>query len=401
MRTPLSNRVAGIRPSATLAIDARAKALAAAGEPVVNFGAGEPDFATPAHIVTAAVAACTRRSSHSYSPAGGLPELREAVCEKTRRDSGLSMMPEQVLVTNGGKQAVYEALAALVDVGDEVIIPAPFWTTYPEIVHMFGGSPVVIPTDDTTGFKVSVSQLDDAHSSRTKVLIFCSPSNPTGAVYTPDEVRAIGQWCLDNDVWVLTDEIYEHLYYGASVPASMPVLVPDLADRCVVINGVSKAYAMTGWRVGWLLGPPDIVRGATALQSHATSNVANVSQYAALAALTGDQTCVGDMRSAFHRRRDVIVEMLSATHGVDCPTPEGAFYAFASVKRLLGTVIAGRRVRSSAELADVILDEVRVAATPGEAFGSPGYLRFSYALCDADLTSGIGRLQHLLVDQPA
>jgi aspartate/methionine/tyrosine aminotransferase len=368
---------------------------------VVNFGAGEPDFPTPPHVVAAAAAACTRRSSHSYSPAGGLLPLREAICEKTRRDSGYSVTPEQVLVTNGGKQAVFEALAALVDDGDEVLIPTPFWTTYPEVVRMFGGTTVAVPTDESTGFKVSVSQLDRERGSRTKVLILCSPANPTGAVYTEDEVRAIGQWCLDNGVWVVTDEIYEHLFYGASIPASMPAVVPDLAEQCVVINGVSKAYAMTGWRVGWLLGPRELVRGATALQSHATSNVANVSQYAALAALEGDQSCVTEMRSAFHRRRDAIVGMLANIAGVDCPTPDGAFYVYASVKQLMGTVIAGRGVSTSAELADVILDEAKVAVTPGEAFGTPGYLRFSYALSDTDLATGIARLQNLLADHPA
>ena len=396
MVSSLSARVLGIEPSATLAIDAGAKVLIAAGIPVINFGAGEPDFPTPPHVVAAAAAACARRSSHSYSPAAGLLELREAICAKTLRDSGFRVSPDQVLVTNGAKQAVFQALAACVNPGDEVLIPAPHWTTYPEVVRLFGGSAVPVLADESTGFRVSVDQLERSRTERTKVVIFCSPSNPTGAVYSAAEVKAIGQWCVDRDLWIITDEIYEHLFYGTSLPASIPVEVPAAAQNCIVINGVSKAYAMTGWRVGWLLGAPDVVREITALQSHATSNVANVSQYAALEALAGDQSCVEEMRSAFHRRRDLIVRMLTEIPGIDCPAPEGAFYAYASVKPLMGTSIAGRKIESSADLADILLTEIRIAATPGEAFGTPGYLRFSYALSDTDLVEGISRLHTLL-----
>jgi len=392
----VSRRVGAIAESATLAVDAKAKALQAAGEPVIGFGAGEPDFPTPAHIVEAAAAACRDPRNHRYSPAGGLPELKEAIAAKTERDSGLEVAPSLVVVTNGGKQAIYNAVATLVDRGDEVLIPSPYWTTYPEPVHLAGGTVVAVPTDETTGFRVTVEQLEAARTDRTKLLVFVSPSNPTGAVYPPDEVEAIGRWALEHGVWVLTDEIYEHLTYGDHRFSSMPVLVPELTDTCVVVNGVAKTYAMTGWRVGWMIGPPDVVKAATNLQSHSTSNVANVAQRAAIAALSGGLDDVAVMREAFARRGRTMHRLLSGIDGVTALEPQGAFYAFPNVTGVLGREVGGRRVSSSLELAEAILTEAKVAVVPGEAFAAPGYFRLSFALGDDDLGEGVGRIADLL-----
>jgi aspartate/methionine/tyrosine aminotransferase len=398
MSTRISARIAAISESATLAVDAKAKALKAAGRPVIGFGAGEPDFPTPDYIVEAAVEACRTPRFHKYTPAGGLPELKAAVAEKTRRDSGYEADASQVLITNGGKQAVYEAFAALLDPGDEVIVPTPYWTTYPESIKLAGGVPVDVVADETTGYLVSVEQLEAARTERTKVLLFVSPSNPTGAVYSREQVAEIGRWAAEHGLWVVTDEIYEHLVYGGAEFSSMPVVVPELADRTLVLNGVAKTYAMTGWRVGWMIGPKDVVKAATNLQSHATSNVANVSQAAALAAVSGDLSAVARMREAFDRRRQTMVRMLNDISGVVCPEPEGAFYAYPSVKGLLGKEIRGRRPQTSVELAALILEEAEVALVPGEAFGTPGYFRLSYALGDEDLAEGVGRVAKLLAE---
>ena len=395
-RPRISKRIAAISESATLAVDAKAKALKAAGRPVIGFGAGEPDFPTPDYIVEAAVTACRVPRFHKYTPAGGLPELRTAIAEKTERDSGLKAEASQVLVTNGGKQAVYEAFAALLDPGDEVLVPTPYWTTYPESIKLAGGVPVDVVADETTGYKVSVEQLEAARTARTKVLLFVSPSNPTGAVYSRAEIEAIGRWADEHGLWVVTDEIYEHLVYGGAEFHSMPVVVPELADRTLVLNGVAKTYAMTGWRVGWMIGPADVVKAAANLQSHATSNVANVSQAAALAAVTGDLSAVAEMRTSFDRRRKTIVRMLNEIPGVVCPEPEGAFYAYPSVKELLGKELRGKRPETSVELASLVLEEAEVALVPGEAFGTPGYFRLSYALGDDDLVEGVSRVAKLL-----
>ncbi len=395
-RPRISARIGGITESATLAVDAKAKALKAAGRPVIGFGAGEPDFPTPSYIVEAAVAACSETANHRYTPAGGLPALKEAIAAKTARDSGYEVQPSQVLVTNGGKQAVYEAFATLLDPGDEVLLPAPYWTTYPEAIRLAGGVPVEILADETQDYLVTVEQLEAARTERSKVLLFCSPSNPTGAVYPREQVEAIGRWADEHGLWVVTDEIYEHLTYDGVEAVSIPVAVPEIADRCVVLNGVAKTYAMTGWRVGWLIGPQDVVKAATNLQSHATSNVANVSQAAAVAALTGDLSAVDAMRTAFDRRRKTIVSMLREIPGIACPEPQGAFYVYPSVKGLLGRPINGRTASSSVELAEIVLEEAEVAVVPGEAFGTPGYVRMSYALGDDDLAEGVGRLQRLL-----
>lgn len=398
MTARVSDRIAAIAESATLAVDAKAKALKAAGRPVIGFGAGEPDFPTPDYVVAAAIAACADARWHRYTPAGGLPELKEAIAAKTARDSGYQVRPSQVLVTNGGKQALYNAFAALLDPGDEVILPAPYWTTYPESIRLAGGVPVEVMTDETSGYRATVDQLEAVRTDRTKVLVFVSPSNPTGAVYSPQEVQAIGEWALAHGLWVVTDEIYEHLVYGDARFSSMPVLVPGLADTCVVVNGVAKTYAMTGWRVGWMIGPEDIVKAAANLQSHSTSNVANVSQVAAIAALTGDLSAVNQMKEAFDRRRHLITGMLESIDGVRCPLPEGAFYVYPSVKGLVGRELRGHRITDSAGLAALILDEAEVAVVPGEAFGTPGYLRLSYATSDADITEGVGRMAALLAE---
>ncbi|GAA4483381.1 pyridoxal phosphate-dependent aminotransferase [Actinoallomurus oryzae] len=398
MSTRISARIAAISESATLAVDAKAKALKAAGRPVIGFGAGEPDFPTPDYIVEAAVEACRTPRFHKYTPAGGLPELKAAVAEKTKRDSGYEADASQVLITNGGKQAVYEAFAALLDPGDEVLVPTPYWTTYPESIKLAGGVPVDVVADETTGYLVTVDQLEAARTDRTKVLLFVSPSNPTGAVYGREQVAEIGRWAAEHGLWVITDEIYEHLVYGDAEFSSMPVVVPELADRTLILNGVAKTYAMTGWRVGWMIGPKDVVKAATNLQSHATSNVANVSQAAALAAVSGDLTAVARMREAFDRRRQTIVRMLNDIPGVVCPEPQGAFYVYPSVKQLLGKEIRGKRPQTSVELAAVILEEAEVAVVPGEAFGTPGYFRLSYALSDEDLAEGVGRVGKLLAE---
>ncbi len=392
----ISARIGSITESATLAVDAKAKALKAAGRPVIGFGAGEPDFPTPDYIVEAAAAACYEPKRHRYTPAGGIPALKEAIAAKTLRDSGYEVAAGQVLVTNGGKQALYNTFATLLDPGDEAILPAPYWTTYPESIRLAGGVPVIVDTDESTGYLASIEQLEAARTPKTKLLVFVSPSNPTGAVYPPEQVKAIGEWALEHGIWVVTDEIYEHLVYGDAEFSSIVTQVPGLADTCVVVNGVAKTYAMTGWRVGWMIGPADVVKAATNLQSHATSNVANVSQVAALAAVSGDLSAVDEMRTAFDRRRLTIVEMLNSIPGVSCPEPQGAFYAYPSVKGLFGKSIKGTVINSSADLAGVILDEVEVAVVPGEAFGTNGYLRLSYALSDADLVEGVDRIKGLL-----
>ncbi|WP_426571802.1 pyridoxal phosphate-dependent aminotransferase [Aquihabitans sp. McL0605] len=396
MGSRVSDRIAAIAPSATLAVDAKAKALKAAGEPVIGFGAGEPDFPTPDHIVEAAIAACRDPKNHRYTPAGGLPELKEAVVAKTARDSGYDIDAGQVLITNGGKHAVANAFATLIDPGDEVLLPAPYWTTYPEPIQRAGGKVVELATDEGTGFRVTVDQLEQARTAKTKALVFVSPSNPTGAVYPRDEIEAIGRWAVEHGIWVITDEIYEHLTYGDAEHHSMPVLVPELADTCLVLNGVAKTYAMTGWRVGWMVGPTDIVKAATNLQSHETSNVANVSQRAALAALTGGLDDVARFRESFDRRRIHMYKALRAIPGVTVLEPEGAFYAFPSFKAILQRPVLGREVRTTLELADLILEEAKVAIVPGEAFSAPGYARLSFALGDDDLGEGIQRIADLL-----
>ena len=392
----ISRRIAAIAESATLAVDGKAKALKAAGRPVIGFGAGEPDFPTPDYIVKAAAEAAAKPANHRYTPTPGLPELRDAIVAKTLRDSNYVITADQVLVTNGGKQSVYQSFASIIDPGDEVILPAPYWTTYPECIKLAGGISVEVFADESQNYLVSVEQLEAARTPKTKALLFCSPSNPTGSVYSAEQVKAIGQWALEHGIWIISDEIYEHLLYDGATAPSLPVVVPELADQTIIINGVAKTYAMTGWRVGWMIGPKDVIKAATNLQSHLTSNVSNVSQRAAIAALSGDLTAVHEMGVAFNRRRKLIVDLLNKIPGVTCPTPTGAFYVYPSVKGVLGKEIRGKRPQTSAELATLILDEVEVAAVPGEAFGPSGYLRFSYALGDEDIVEGIGRVAKLL-----
>ncbi len=392
----LSQRVEALAESATMAITAKAKAMRASGVAVVGYGAGEPDFPTPAEIVSAAREAVSDPRYHRYTPAAGLPELRAAIAEKTLRDSGLTVDPSQVVVTNGGKHAVYAGFQVVVDPGDEVLLPAPYWVTYPEAIRLAGGVPVVVPSDAASGFRVTVDQLEAARTDRTKMLVFVSPSNPSGAVYPEDEVRAIGVWAAKHGIWVLTDEIYEHLTYGGVTAKSLPVVAPEAADRCLIVNGVAKTYAMTGWRVGWLIGPRPAAAAAIRLQSHTTSNVNNIAQVAALTAVSGPLDAVYEMRDAFDRRRRTMHEMLNAIPGVVCPEPQGAFYAFPSVAGLLDRRLRGRSAATTLDLAALLLETIHIAVVPGEPFGAPGYLRLSYALGDDDLVEGLVRLQQLV-----
>ena len=394
----ISDRIGAIAESATLAVDAKAKALKAAGAPVIGFGAGEPDFPTPDYIVQSAVEALKNPANHRYTPAAGLPELKDAIVAKTKRDSGLEVAASQVLVTNGGKQAVYQSFASIIDPGDEVLLPAPYWTTYPEAIALAGGVSVEVIADETANYLVTIDQLEKARTAKTKALLFCSPSNPTGAVYSKEQVIEIGNWARSNNIWVITDEIYEHLVYDGNVAASMPVVVPELQDTFIIINGVAKTYAMTGWRVGWMIGPNDVIKAATNLQSHLTSNVNNVAQRAAITALNGNLDAVFEMRKAFDARRKLMVGMLNEIDGVYCPMPQGAFYAYPSVKELIGKSVRGKKISSSSDLATIILEEAEVAVVPGEAFGPSGYLRLSYALADSDLIEGVGRIQKLLAE---
>ena len=391
----ISARVSAIAESATLAVDAKAKALKAAGRPVIGFGAGEPDFPTPDYIVEAAQRACAEPRFHKYTPTAGLPELREAVAAKTARDSAFQVSANQVLITNGGKQAVYEAFATLLDPGDEALLPTPHWTTYPEAITLAGGVPVPVMTDERSGYRASAADLEAACTPRTKLLVFVSPSNPTGAVYPPGQVAEIGQWAAERGLWVVTDEIYEHLVYGGRTFTSMPAVVPDLAERCIVINGVAKTYAMTGWRVGWMIAPLDLAEAAANLQSHACGNVNNVAQEAALAAVSGDLSAATEMRAVFDERRRTMHRMLNECEGVQCAEPEGAFYAFPSVKGLFGRRVGGRLIGSSLDVVEAAIEQVKVAVVPGEAFGAPGYLRLSYVLGDDDLVEGVSRLAKL------
>jgi aspartate aminotransferase len=397
----LSARIAAIAESATLKVDAKAKALQAEGRPVISYAAGEPDFATPEHIVEAALEAVRDPRNHRYTPAAGLPDLREAVAAKTLRDSGLEVGAGQVVVTNGGKQAVYQAFQVLLDDGDEVLVPTPYWTTYPEAIKLAGGIQVDVFAGSDQGYLVTVDQLEAARTERTKVLLFVSPSNPTGAVHSPEQVREIGEWALEHGIWIVSDEIYQNLTYaddeGATPPRAVSIVeaVPGLADRTILVNGVAKTYAMTGWRVGWMVGPADVIKGAANLQSHLTSNVSNISQRAAIAALTGPQEPVERMRQAFDRRRRLIVDELSKIDGMSVPVPQGAFYVYPDVTGLLGREWGGVTPSTSLELADLMLEQAEVAAVPGEAFGPSGYLRFSYALGDEPLLEGVQRLQRL------
>ena len=384
--------LASLEPSATLAVDAAAKQLRADGVPVISFGAGEPDFPTPDPIVEAAIAACRDPAMHHYTPTAGLPALRAAICAKTSRDSGFDATPDRVIVTNGAKHAVFTALTALLDPGDEVLIPSPYWTTYPEVARLVGGKPVAVATTAASGFLATVADLEAARTERTKVLIFNSPCNPTGSVYPAALVTQIGQWAAANDLWVLCDEIYEHLVFGDATQTSMPVAVPELEGRTIIVNGVAKTYAMTGWRIGWLIGPTDVVDAAVTFQSQATSNISNISQRAALAALEGDLSAVAEMRAAFDRRRTTMTSMLNAIDGVTCVVPDGAFYCFPDVTGLLGRELSGHRVTTSAELAAALLATAHVATVPGEAFGAPGHLRMSSAISDADLVEGVHRI---------
>ena len=381
-----------------MAVSSRTRELRAAGESVISFGAGEPDFPTPGHIVKAAEQAAKDLRWHKYTPSSGLPELQQAVAEKTLRDSGLEVSPSQVVITCGGKHAIYNSFQILLDPGDEVIIIAPYWTTYPESVRLAGGVPVVVESssDTSTPFVATPEILEAVRTDKTKAMVFVSPNNPTGTVYPKEAIAAIGEWAVKNEIWVITDEIYEHLTYDGNEHHSLPVVVPEAMQRCVVVNGVAKTYAMTGWRIGWMITTPEAAKAAGVLQSHQTTNMSNVAQIAALAAVSGPLTAVEEMKGAFDRRRKVLHKHLSQIPGVDCPLPQGAFYAFPSFKERLQNPVAGKKLKSTAELAEIILEEAKVALVPGEAFGAPGYCRFSFALGDDDLLEGVTRLADFL-----
>lgn len=396
MSERISRRIAAIAPSATLAVDAQAKAFKAEGHPIIGFGAGEPDFPTPAHIVRAAADALQDPSNFRYSPGPGLPELRRAIADTTAERSGWQVDPSQVVVTNGGKQAVYEAFQAVLNEGDEVLLPAPYWTTYPEAIRLAGGVPVEVFAGAEHGYKVTPEMLEEKITDRTKAILHCSPSNPTGAVFSPEETRALGAWAAEKGIFVIADEIYQQLTYDGVPFTSIAGACPELGENVIVLNGVAKTYAMTGWRVGWLIGPADVVKAVSTLQSHLTSNVNNIAQRAAVAALTGPQDDVTTMGEAFDRRRRLAVEMLSAIDGVTVPEPQGAFYVYPDVSALLGRDFDGSTPQTSAELAGLILEKAQVAVVPGEAFGPSGYFRLSYALGDDDLREGLTRLQDFL-----
>lgn len=397
-KTRISQRLGSITPSATLAVDAKAKELKATGKPVIGFGAGEPDFATPDYIVQAAIEAAKNPANHRYSPTNGLVPLRKAIAEKTKRDSGYEVDPNNILVTNGGKQAVFQAFASIINEGDELLLPAPYWTTYPEVIALCGGKTVTIKTTFETEFKVTIQDLDNALTEKTKALLLCSPSNPTGSVYTREELEAIGKWCLEHGVWIITDEIYEHLIYDDAESLHILEVVPELADQTIVVNGVAKTYAMTGWRIGWMIGPTDTIKAAANFQSHLTSNVCNVAQQAALTAVEGDLTAVYEMREAFDRRRKTMIKMLNEIDGIKLSTPKGAFYCYPNVEYFMGKTLRGEVIESSNHLASLILEHAMVALVPGEAFGTNGYFRLSYALSDEDLVEGLSRVQKLLAE---
>jgi aspartate/methionine/tyrosine aminotransferase len=391
----LSKRIESVSPSVTLAVDAKAKQLKAAGVDVIGFGAGEPDFPTPGPIVDAAIAAAKDPKNHRYTPTAGLPELRLAVANKTLRDSGYSVEPSQVVITNGGKQAVYETFQVLLNPGDEVILPTPFWISYSEVVKLAGGTPVSVFAGPGKEFIPTIADLDAVLTPHTKAIVLNSPTNPTGAVWSQDQVRALGEWAIENHVWVISDEIYEHIVYDGAATAHIGAVVPQVRDQLVVINGVAKSYAMTGWRVGWLIAPDYVAKAAAKLQGHLTSNVSNVPQRAAIAALNGSLDAVATMRAAFDTRRHIIVDALNSIPGISCLLPKGAFYAMADVHELFGKPLGknGTVVTSSAQLAEVLLEEAHVAAVPGEAFGAPGYLRFSYATADDAIVEGMRRVR--------
>jgi len=391
----ISERIGAIAESATLKVDSKAKALQAEGKAVISFAAGEPDFPTPAHIVEAAIAAAKDPKNHRYTPAVGLPELREAIAQKTLTDSGTEITAAQVVVTNGGKQAVYQAFAVLLDPGDEVILPSPYWTTYPEAIALAGGKAVEVFAGSDQNYIVTVEQLEKARTPKTKAMLLCSPSNPTGAVYSKEQIKAIGEWALANQIWVVSDEIYQNVIYDGKKAYSITEVVPEMKDLTIMVNGVAKSFAMTGWRLGWMAGPVDVMKAAANLQSHLSSNVNNIAQRAGIAALTGPQDEIKAMLEAFDRRRHLAVAELSKINGWIAPMPEGAFYVYSDVRGLLGKSWGGKAINTSLELCDYILDAAEVALVPGEAFGPSGYVRMSYALGDAQITEGIQRLQKL------
>ena len=386
----VSQRLSRLPGSATLAISNRARELRAEGREVISFAAGEPDFATPEHIVAAATRAAHDPANHKYSSNQGLAPFREAIVEYTATYSDVQVDPSEIVVTNGAKQAIFQSFAALLDPGDEVLLPAPYWVTYPAGIELAGGVPVAVPTSAESEFKVTVEDLDAARTERTQALIFVSPSNPTGAVYSVSEALAIGEWAKEHAIWVIADEIYQRLFYSGDVAPSLVGLTPGF-ENWILINGVAKSYAMTGWRVGWMIGPGDVIAAAARHQSHATSNVANIPQIAAMAALTGNQDRVVEMREAFDQRRKLMYSLVSAIPSVTCVEPEGAFYVFPDFSGVLSD-----RYSTTADLAEAAIDQAGVALVPGESFGAPGFLRLSYALGEEEIQRGVAQIVDLI-----
>jgi aspartate aminotransferase len=391
MAMQVSKIVSALEPSATLAMAAKAKELSAAGKKVYDFSVGEPDFTTPRHICEAAVAAMQAGHTH-YTVASGIPELKKAIAKTYQRTSGLEYSPQQVIVSNGAKHSLHNIFATLCNPGDEVIIPAPYWVSYAELVKLTGAKPVILETQESNDFKLMPAQLSAAITPRTKLLLLCSPSNPTGSVYTPQELAALADIVLERNLLVVSDEIYEHLIYGDNKFVSFATVRPGLVDRTITVNGVSKSYAMTGWRIGWTLSPANIAKAMGDLQSQETSNPCSVSQYAAVAALEGPQECVGEMLKEFAKRRDFVRSKLAAIPGVSCTQMGGAFYAFANIKKHLSRTYGGVKCDNSAQWCLALLEQQNVGTVMGSAFGAEGYVRLSYAAGMQELEAGLDRI---------
>ncbi|MBW4658337.1 MAG: pyridoxal phosphate-dependent aminotransferase [Drouetiella hepatica Uher 2000/2452] len=378
----LAARLGQVTPSVTLVIDAKAKAMKAEGIDVISFSVGEPDFETPTHIRTAAAAALEGGKTR-YGAVAGEPKLREAIAHKLQRDNQLIYQPENVVVTNGGKQSLYNAIMALIDPGDEVIIPSPYWLSYPEMVKLAGGTPIVVPTTAEAEFKITPEQLKQAITPRTKIFIFNTPSNPTGMVYTPDEVRALAQVVVDHDIWAISDEIYEKILYDGATHLSMGAVSPEAFERTIVSSGFAKTYAMTGWRIGFLAAPLPLIKAASTIQGHSTSNVCTFAQYGAIAAYENSQDCVKEMLAAFTERRKVILAALNSIPGLSCPTPNGAFYVLMDIRKT---------GMNSVDFCSALLEEQQVAGIPGLAFGTEGFVRLSYATNIETIERGMERI---------
>ncbi len=389
MTIELSKRIQRVKPSPTLAVSAKAKQMKAAGKDVISFSAGEPDFSTPESICNAAIKAIEDRKTR-YTPASGIPELRTAVVEKLKRENELEYQASDIVISVGAKHSLYNIIQSLINDGDEVIIAQPYWVSYPAMIQLAGGVPKIIDTI-ASGYKVTPEQLVTAVTGQTKAFIFNNPSNPTGVVYSQQEIEALAKVCIENNIIVISDEIYEHLIYDGLNHYSI-AQCPEMQERTIVVNGVSKSYAMTGWRIGYMAGPTNIAAAVGKLQSQSTSNPTSIAQYGALEALTGDQAFIKEWRDEFSRRRDILCERLSALDSVKCIKPQGAFYMFVDMSALLTRAYQGETIKTTLRLAELLLEKILIAVVPGEAFGAPGFIRFSYAVSADVINTGIDRL---------